>query len=39
VEHINRGLAEAESGGEGMSHDEVFNRLRARIDDRLKSSG
>ena len=39
VEHIKRGLAEAESGVEGVPHDEVFDRLRARIDDRLKSSG
>jgi predicted transcriptional regulator len=39
VEHIERGLAEAKSGVEGMPHDEIFDRLRARIDDRLKSSG
>jgi predicted transcriptional regulator len=39
VEHIKRALAEAESGVEGVPHDEVFDRLQARIDDRLKSSG
>jgi predicted transcriptional regulator len=39
VEHIGKGLAEAESGVEGVPHDEVFGRLRARIDERLKSSG
>ena len=39
VEHIKRGLAEAEKGVEGVPHDEVFERLRAQIDDRLKSSG
>ena len=38
-EHIERGLAEAESGVEGVPHDELFDRLRARIDNRLKSSG
>ena len=38
VEHIKRALAEAESGVEGVPHDEVFHRLRARIDDRLKFS-
>jgi predicted transcriptional regulator len=38
VEHIKRALAEAESGVQGVPHDEVFDRLRARIDDRLKSS-
>jgi predicted transcriptional regulator len=37
VEHIKRALAEAE-GGEGVPHEEVFDRLRARIDDGLKSS-
>ena len=39
VEHIRRALAEAESGVEGVPHDRVFDRLQARIDDRLKSSG
>lgn len=39
VERIQRALAEAESGVEGVPHDEVFDRLRARIDERLKSSG
>jgi predicted transcriptional regulator len=39
VEHIESGLAEAESGVEGVPHDTVFGRLRARIDERLKSSG
>jgi predicted transcriptional regulator len=39
VEHIQRALAEAESGVEGVPHHEVFDRLKARIDDRLKSSG
>lgn len=38
VEHIRRALAEADSGVAGVAHDEVFNRLRTRIDDRLKSS-
>jgi predicted transcriptional regulator len=38
VEHIKRALAEAERGGAGVPHDEVFNRLRARIENRLKSS-
>jgi predicted transcriptional regulator len=38
VEHIRRALVEAESGVEGVPHDEVFDRLRARINDRLKSS-
>jgi predicted transcriptional regulator len=36
VEHIRRALAEAESGVEGVGHDEVFERLRSRIDRRLK---
>lgn len=35
VEHIQRSLAEAETGAEGSSHQEVFDRLRARIDQRL----
>jgi len=35
VEHIKRGLAEAESGTEGAPHETVFDRLRARIDERL----
>jgi predicted transcriptional regulator len=39
IEHIKRGLAEAESGVEGVPHGAVFDRLRARIDARLKSSG
>jgi len=39
VEHIKRGLAEAESGGEGVPHDEVFERLRRRIDDRPRQPG
>jgi predicted transcriptional regulator len=38
VEHIKRALTEAESGVEGVPHDEVFDRLRTRINDRLKSS-
>ena len=38
VEHIRRALAEADSGVEGVAHEEVFDRLRTRIDDRLKSS-
>jgi predicted transcriptional regulator len=39
VEHIARGLAEAESGAPGVGHDEVFRRLRARIEKHLVSSG
>jgi predicted transcriptional regulator len=39
VEHIARGLAEAESGAPGVGHDEVFRRLRARIEKHLASSG
>ena len=39
VEHIQCGLAEAESGVGGVPHDKVFDRLRAQIDDRLKLSG
>jgi predicted transcriptional regulator len=39
VEHIARGLAEAESGAPGVAHDEVFRRLRARIEKHLVSSG
>lgn len=38
VEHIRRALAEADSGVEGVAHDQVFERLRTRIHDRLKSS-
>jgi predicted transcriptional regulator len=38
VQHIKRALAEAERDVDGVPHDEVFNRLRARIDDRPKSS-
>ena len=38
VEHIRRALADAESGDAGVPHDEVFDRLRTRIDDRLKPS-
>jgi predicted transcriptional regulator len=38
VEHIEPALAEADSGAAGVPHDEVFNRLRARITDRLKLS-
>jgi predicted transcriptional regulator len=38
VEHIKRALTEAESDVEGLPHDEVFDRLRTRINDRLKSS-
>jgi predicted transcriptional regulator len=38
VEHIKRALTEAESGVEGVPHDDVFDRLRTRINDRLKSS-
>ena len=38
VEHIAQGLAEAESGAGGVAHDEVFRRLRARIEGRLASS-
>jgi predicted transcriptional regulator len=36
VEHIKRALAEADAGVEGVPHEQVFERLRARIDDRLK---
>jgi predicted transcriptional regulator len=32
VEHIKRALADAESGAAGVPHEEVFQRLRARID-------
>jgi predicted transcriptional regulator len=39
VEHIARALADADSGVAGVPHDQVFDRLRARIGDRLKSSG
>jgi predicted transcriptional regulator len=35
VEHIKHGLAEAESGAEGIAHEEVFDRLRAKIEERL----
>ena len=38
VEHIERALADADRGAEGVAHDEVFERLRARIDDRLNRS-
>lgn len=38
VEHIKRALAEADRGVAGVPHDEVFDRLRARLDDRLESS-
>ena len=38
VEHIAKALAEAESGVPGIPHDQVFSRLRARIDRRLKPS-
>jgi predicted transcriptional regulator len=36
IEHIRRALAEADSGVEGVAHDEVFKRLRSRIDARVK---
>ena len=39
VEHIEQALADADSGAAGVPHDEVFDRLRARIADRLKPSG
>jgi predicted transcriptional regulator len=39
VEHIKRALAEADSGVEGVPHEQVFERLRARIDDRQKRCG
>jgi predicted transcriptional regulator len=39
VAHIEHALADAESGVAGLPHDEVFERLRARIDSRLRSSG
>lgn len=32
LEHIKRALADAEGGAEGVPHDEVFERIRARID-------
>jgi predicted transcriptional regulator len=35
VEHIRRGLAEAADGAEGVPHEEVFERLRAKIKERL----
>ena len=38
VEHIRRALAEADSGVEGVARDEVFRRLRSRIDARLKQA-
>ena len=38
VEHIRHALAEADSGVEGVAHDEGFERLRTRIPDRLNSS-
>lgn len=38
VEHIKQALAEAERDVEGVPHEEVFESLRARIDDRLKPS-
>jgi predicted transcriptional regulator len=38
VEHIRRALAEADSGVEGVAHDEVFKRLRSRIEARLKQA-
>jgi predicted transcriptional regulator len=38
VEHIRRALAEAESGVEGVPHEDVFARLRARIEERLASA-
>ena len=31
IEHIRRGLAEAEAGVEGVAQEKVFDRLRARI--------
>lgn len=39
VEHIKRALAEADSGTADVPHDEVFERLRARIAGRPKPSG
>jgi predicted transcriptional regulator len=36
IEHIRRALAEADSGVEGVAHDEVFKRLWSRIDARVK---
>jgi predicted transcriptional regulator len=32
IAHIERALADADSGTEGVPHDEVFQRIRARID-------
>jgi predicted transcriptional regulator len=37
IEHIKRGLADAQSGAEGTAHEDVSNRLRAKIEDRLGS--
>jgi predicted transcriptional regulator len=39
VEHIRRALAEADSGVAGVAHEDVFKRLRPRIDARLKQAG
>ena len=38
VEHIKRALADAESGAPGIPHEEVFDRLRTRIDDGARSA-
>jgi predicted transcriptional regulator len=38
VEHIKRGLAEAERGADGIAHEDVFDRLRAKIEERLGSA-
>jgi predicted transcriptional regulator len=39
VDHISRALAEADSGVEGVAHEDVFKRVRSRIDARLKHAG
>jgi predicted transcriptional regulator len=38
VEHIARALADADSGTEGVPHEEVFQRMRTRIDRSRSSS-
>jgi predicted transcriptional regulator len=35
IEHIKQGLADAENGTEGIPHEEVFERLRGKIEERL----
>jgi predicted transcriptional regulator len=39
VDHIKQGLAEAEQGIGGIPHEEVFERLRAKIEKRLGPGG